>query len=204
MAIGKLCRSLKEEINLQEKIYSIEDVVRMIQDGTIGIATDIIKGVHGAQYVRAPYNEIIDNYDGYFSIFILEDKEHTIPTVNINGVEWYQFAPILNMLSLNNLESDARAMEALIPHIYRRLLTFKGHGYRRTYVCMEALEAFGISPDKKVTVKKKVNLFFPQIVTFKVDLKYLREKTKEIMNKLPEIEDKIFMTDVYRILSQLE
>lgn len=50
---------------------------------------------------------------------------------------------------------------------------------------MEALESFGISPDKKVTIKKKVNLFYTQIVTFKVDLKYLQEKTKEIMNKLP-------------------
>ena len=108
------------------------------------------------------------------------------------------------MLSLNNFESDARAMEALIPIEYRRLLTFKGHGYRRTYVCIEALETFGISTNKSVTIKKKVNLFFKDIVSFRVNIKYLQEMTKKIMNKLPEIEDKIFMGDIYRILSQLE
>ena len=52
--------------------------------------------------------------------------------------------------------------------------------------------------------KKKVNLNISGITTFHINLSYLRENTQRIMDKLPDIDDKIFMGEVYRLLSQLE
>ena len=204
IAKGKLCRSLKNNINLQDKIYSVEDVVKMIQSGDIAIATNIIKGVHGAKYVRTPSNEDMTEYDYRPAIFYLDDTPYTIPMIIANEVEWFQLGPILSMLSLNNTESDIQAIATNIPFEMKRVLTFKGHGYRRTYVRIEALEQFWVSTEKKTIVKKKVNLYFNSITTFKINLPILRNRVSQIMNNMSNIEDKIFMGDIYRILSQLE
>ena len=198
-------RILNSNINMNDSCYSVDDVVGMIKRGEIALSTETIKGVNGATYVRAPDHEIYnDEYDAFSTIFYLDEKEYPIPTVRVKGTEWYLFSAVLRMLNLLQTENDVSGFCADIPYQYKRLFTFKGHGYRRTYVTMEALEIFGISPERKVIVKKKVNLYVSGITTFRVNLPYLQQKSLSIMNKLDDLEDRIFMGDVYRLLSQLE
>lgn len=198
-------RILNSNINMNDSCYSVDDVVGMIKRGEIALSTETIKGVNGATYVRAPDHEIYnDEYDAFSTIFYLDEKEYPIPTVRVKGTEWYLFSAVLRMLNLLQTENDVSGFCADIPYQYKRLFTFKGHGYRRTYVTMEALEIFGISPERKVSVKKKVNLYVSGITTFRVNLPYLQQKSLSIMNKLDDLEDRIFMGDVYRLLSQLE
>lgn len=198
-------RILNSNINMNDSCYSVDDVVGMIKRGEITLSTETIKGVNGATYVRAPDHEIYnDEYDAFSTIFYLDEKEYPIPTVRVKGTEWYLFSAVLRMLNLLQTENDVSGFCADIPYQYKRLFTFKGHGYRRTYVTMEALEIFGISPERKVIVKKKVNLYVSGITTFRVNLPYLQQKSLSIMNKLDDLEDRIFMGDVYRLLSQLE
>ena len=198
-------RILNSNINMNDSCYSVEDVVGMIKRGEIALSTETIKGVNGATYVRAPDHETYnDKYDAFSTIFYLDEKEYPIPTVRVEGTEWYLFSAVLRMLNLLQTENDVSGFCADIPYQYKRLFTFKGHGYRRTYVTMEALEIFGISPEKKIIVKKKVNLYVSGITTFRVNLPYLQQKSLSIMNKLDDLEDRSFMGDVYRLLSQLE
>lgn len=198
------CRIVGNNINLQDKCYSVQDVVDMIQRGEIALSVETIKGVNGGCYSRMPDHETGMEYIGSNTLFDLDGKTVSIPTVTVNGVDWYNFAAILKMLNLYNVNGDVGAFTAGIPSLYKRLFTFAGHGYRRVYVRIEALEDFGISPNKNVIVKKKVNLYTSGITSFHIDLPHLQSYTLRIMNKLKDIDDKIFMGDVYRVLSQLE
>lgn len=197
-------RILDKNIDLGDKRYSVSDVVKMIKNGEIALSVDTIKGVNGATYVRTPDHEERNEYNGYNTLFTLEQNQFSIPTVVVDGTEWYLFSAILKMLNLHSEGNDVSGFCARIPYQYKRLFTFKGHGYRRTYVRLEALELFGISSSKQIIAKKKVNLDITRITTFHINLTYLQQNTKRIMDKLPDIEDKIFMGEVYRLLSQLE
>lgn len=197
-------RILDKNIDLGDKRYSVSDVVKMIKNGEIALSVDTIKGVNGATYVRTPDHEERNEYNGYNTLFTLEQNQFSIPTVVVDGTEWYLFSAILKMLNLHSEGNDVSGFCARIPYQYKRLFTFKGHGYRRTYVRLEALELFGISSSKQIIAKKKVNLDITGITTFHINLTYLQQNTKRIMDKLPDIEDKIFMGEVYRLLSQLE
>lgn len=197
-------RIINNNINLQDKCYSVEDVVEMIKSGDVCLSVETIKGINGAKYVRTPDHEEFRDYEGFHTMFFLEDEQHSIPTVSIDGVDWYLFSAILKMLNLYEAENDISGYCSLIPSQYKRLFTFRGHGYRRTYVRVEALEEFGITMNKKVIIKKKVNLYVSGITTFRINLPHLRQNTLRIMNELKEIDDKIFMGEVYRLLSQLE
>lgn len=202
--VVRTSRAFNKNIGLQEKRYSVSDVVDMIKNGDIALAVDTIKGVNGATYVRTPDHIEQNEYIGYNTLFTLEDKQVSIPTVVVDGTEWYLFSAILKMLNLYSENNDVSGFCARIPNQHKRLYTFKGHGYRRTYVRIEALELFGISPSKQIITKKKVNLNISGITTFHINLSYLRQNTQRIMDKLPDINDKIFMGEVYRLLSQLE
>lgn len=202
--IVRSSKTLNKNINLEEKKYSVSNVIRMIKNGEIALSVDTIKGVNGATYVRTPDHEERDEYNGYNTLFTLEGNQYSIPTVVVDGTEWYLFSAILRMLNLLNENNDVSGICANIPYQYKRLYTFKGHGYRRVYVRIEALELFGISSNKQIIAKKKVNLYMTGITTFHINLAYLQQNAKRIMDKLPNIEDKIFMGEVYRILSQLE
>lgn len=197
-------RILNKNIDPDKNKYSISEVVSMIKNGEIALTVDTIKGVNGAAYVRTPDHEEWDEYYGYNTLFTLEDNQFSIPTVVVNGTEWFLFSAILKMLNLFSENNDVSGFCANIPYQYKRLYTFKGHGYRRTYVRIEALELFGISPSKQIIAKKKVNLNMSGITTFHINLTYLQENTRRIMDKLPDVDDKIFMREVYRLLSQLE
>lgn len=198
-------RILNSNINMTDRCYSIDDVVGMIKRGELALSTETIKGINGATYVRSPDHEVYnDDYDAFSTTFYFDEKSYPIPTVRVRGIEWYLFSAVLKMLNLYQSDNDVSGFCADIPYQNKKLFTFKGHGYRRLYVNIEALEMFGISPEKKVIVKKKVNLFVSGITSFRVNLPYLQLKSLSIMDKLDDLEDKIFMGDVYRLLSQLE
>lgn len=187
-----------------ESKYLIDEVVDMIKNGILALSVDTIRGTHGATYVKAPCLYNSTNGEWSNTEFEFEGKTHYITTITVDKVSWYHLPQILKMLNLYTVDSDSRAFEAGIPFGCKRHYSPWGKGIKRTFVTKEALENFGLSSDGKPVVKRKISLQYSGVTTYNVNLNHLTSNVKRIMDKLPSLEDKVFMCDVYRVLKQLE
>lgn len=197
--------AVPKDTDAYSKVYSIDDIIGMITKGEIKLSVDTIKGIHGADYVRAPSTYDCKGGEWTNTNFEFENQTHTVVTLIDNeGVVWYQFAQVLKMLRLYTCESDSKGFEAHIPYPHKRCYSPRGKGVKRTFVTIEALEHFGLGADHRPIVKRKVSLQCSGVTIYNVNMPYLINGSKRIMDQLDSIDDKIFMCDVYRTLSQLE
>ena len=194
----------KDADRMLESKYLIGEVVDMIKNGVLALSVDTIRGIHDATYVKAPclYNSAQGEWSN--TEFYFDGKPHDITTITVDSVSWYHLPQILKMLNLYTAEADSRAFEAGIPYECKRCYSPWGKGIKRTFVTMEALENFGLSCDGKPTVKRRVSLQFTGVTTYNVNLNNLTNNIRRIMDRLPSLDDKVFMCDVYRVLKQLE
>ena len=202
--IGNISNSCVSNVNVFIEKYSIKDVVDMINKGDVKISVDTITGLHGATYVKAP--AVYDNNDGEWSYttFNFDNNQYSIATIKVGKTNWYHFVQILKMINLLVHDSDIRAFEARIPYECKRCYSPFGRGIKRTFVTDEVFGCFGLSIDGKPIVKRKVSLQYSGVTVYNVNMPYLKNNVKRIMNKLNDLDDKMFMCDVYRTLSQLE
>lgn len=194
----------KDADKMLESRYSISEVVDMIKNGVVGLSVDSINGVNNATYVKAPRIYEDKGVEWSNTEFYFDGKPHDITTATVDGASWYHLPQILKMINLYTAESDSRAFETGIPYGSKRRYSPWGKGIKRTFVTMEALENFGISSDGKPKAKRKVSLQYTGVTTYNVNLNNLTNNVRRIMDKLPSLDDKVFMCDVYRVLKQLE
>jgi hypothetical protein len=184
--------------------FTVKEFMEKIKNGEIKLSVDEITGLHGGVYVRKP--AVYDSKDGVWSYteFEIDGTTSSIPTVTINGKNWYHMPAFLRMTNLIVEESDYQGFENSIPYMYRRYYSPFGKGVKRMFITMEAIEQLGFSSNGKPMVKRKVHLEYSGVTTLHINLDFLAHSINKIIGQLKSIDDRAFLCDVYRVLKQLE
>ena len=207
--IGNIHNSTLENVNTnsqcENKKYTKEEFIKMIEDGEIKLSVNQIKGLHGGTYSRDP--ALYDSFGGDWSNteFIFSNVGYNIPTLCIDGVEWFHLPMLLRAIGLLCEEgSDIAAFSKSIPYHLKRCYCPFGKGIKRVFINREAFEQIGLSIDGRPKVKRKYNLEYTGVVTLNTNIDYVERNFIKLISKLKDIEDIAILCDVHRILKQLQ
>lgn len=188
-----------------EEKYTKADFFQKIESGEIKLSVNQIKGLHGGTYSRDP--ALCDSIGGewYNSEFIIGNTSMPVPTLLIDGTEWFHFPIFLRIAGLLTHEfSDISGFEKFVHYSMKRYYCPFGKGMKRVFVKMEALEQLGFSTDKKPIIKKKYTMQYNGVVAMNINIDMVEAAFMRIMDKLKSIEDRAILCDVHRILKQLQ